>query len=321
MLLVVLGFACVAAIGVAGWFGLRPPPAMAPPAPVSAPLAPPQAAAPPKTAPAFDIVRVSPQGEAVLAGRAPPDTEVVVTSNGHEIGRTRSDRQGQWVLVPSAPLAPGGQELAVATPTAKGDAPVLLLVPDRPQTASPAPPALAVLAPPDAAPRVLQGGTPGRIGLNSVDYDQQGTMRFAGTAAPNAIVRLYVDNKPVGEVQADAQGRWAMTPSTDIAPGAHRLRLDQVKPCGGVSARVELPFERAPAQAGIPDKLVVQPRQNLWRIAREVYGRGIRYVDIYETNRAHIRDPNLIYPGQILGMPQAGPAQPASSPPSSARSR
>ena len=52
--------------------------------------------------------------------------------------------------------------------------------------------------------------------------------------------------------------------------------------------------------------IVVQPGHSLWRIARETYGRGIRYTVIYEANRAQIRDPDLIYPGQVFVLPGAG---------------
>jgi nucleoid-associated protein YgaU len=47
----------------------------------------------------------------------------------------------------------------------------------------------------------------------------------------------------------------------------------------------------------------VQPGQNLWRIARQTYGRGVRYTVIYAANRDVIRDPNMIFPGQVFALP------------------
>jgi nucleoid-associated protein YgaU len=49
--------------------------------------------------------------------------------------------------------------------------------------------------------------------------------------------------------------------------------------------------------------VVVQPRQNLWRLARRAYGAGIRYTVIYQANHDQIRDPRLIYAGQIFTIP------------------
>jgi nucleoid-associated protein YgaU len=49
--------------------------------------------------------------------------------------------------------------------------------------------------------------------------------------------------------------------------------------------------------------VTVQPGFSLWRIARENYGEGILYVKVFEANRDLIRDPDLIYPGQIFTVP------------------
>ena len=42
---------------------------------------------------------------------------------------------------------------------------------------------------------------------------------------------------------------------------------------------------------------------NLWQISKRTYGRGERYTVIYDANQAQIRDPDLIYPGQIFVLP------------------
>lgn len=56
----------------------------------------------------------------------------------------------------------------------------------------------------------------------------------------------------------------------------------------------------APVRAGI---VTVQPGFTLWRIARENYGDGVLYVKVFEANKDQIRDPDLIYPGQIFTVP------------------
>jgi len=90
-----------------------------------------------------------------------------------------------------------------------------------------------------------------------------------------------------------------------VAPGLHRLRVDQVDPSGKVLARVETPFSRAESVTTLPEEVavVVQPGNSLWRIARRIYGEGIDYTVIYQANQEQIRDPDLIYPGQIFVVP------------------
>src|SRR6516162_5451684 len=90
----------------------------------------------PPIKPSFDVVRVNPQGDAVMAGRAAPGAEVSISRGSEVIGRVPADEQGAWVFVPVAPLPPGGQEITLsehdqAGRDIKGDGSVLLVVPDR----------------------------------------------------------------------------------------------------------------------------------------------------------------------------------------------
>ena len=65
--------------------------------------------------------------------------------------------------------------------------------------------------------------------------------------------------------------------------------------------RVESPFQRSETVVLADDQsFVVQPGNSLWRIARRSYGEGLRYTVIYEANKDQIRDPDRIYPGQVL---------------------
>ena len=41
----------------------------------------------------------------------------------------------------------------------------------------------------------------------------------------------------------------------------------------------------------------------LWNIAKKFYGNGSQYTKIYNANRSKIKNPNLIYPGQVLAIP------------------
>jgi len=42
---------------------------------------------------------------------------------------------------------------------------------------------------------------------------------------------------------------------------------------------------------------------SLWRLSQTSYGAGMRYAIIYKANREQIRNPNLIYPGQVFVVP------------------
>src|SRR5262249_1549941 len=63
-------------------------------------------------APSFDVARIAPDGEAVLAGRAAPGAAVELLRNGEVHDRTVADRAGEFVLIPK-PLPPGNYELTL----------------------------------------------------------------------------------------------------------------------------------------------------------------------------------------------------------------
>jgi len=65
-----------------------------------------------------------------------------------------------------------------------------------------------------------------------------------------------------------------------------------------ISGRVEVP------KLSIEFRIkTVQPGSTLWAIAKERYGSGIEYHKVFEANKERIRDPDLIYPGQVFEIP------------------
>ncbi len=293
-----------------------------------------QLAAAPTVLPEFDIVRVNPSGEAVIAGRASPGSEVTVMAGDDPIGSATADARGEWVVLPEQKLPPGDHQLGLVA-RSPGAAPaesanvVVVVVPEPQQdiaggTGDASGQALAMAVPRegDGATTVLQApGTPedglndDALYLDSVDYGDQGDVTIGGRAAPGADVQVYLDNRLLGTAEADDAGRWHVSPGDAVSEGLHDLRVDQVGGDGKVVARVETPFQRTQLADWPSQKVVVvQPGNSLWRIARRMYGEGVRYTVIYRANRGRIADPDLIYPGQVFVVPpEEQPAKPDST--------
>ena len=55
----------------------------------------------------------------------------------------------------------------------------------------------------------------------------------------------------------------------------------------------------------VPEKqfYTVKKGDYLSKIAKEVYGNANKYMVIFEANKPMLKDPNLIYPGQVLVIP------------------
>ncbi len=261
-----------------------------------------------------------------------------------------------------------------------------------------------------------------KLVFGTVDYNDKGNIVFSGKATAGKTVRLYIDNKVIGDAKADENGHWVFKGKKSIRVGLHELRADQLTTTGSVAQRTAVPFMRAaprkvaalienrgktsnvknPTQAvkktpqpitansttnqptasvskvptpqtpatNPPSKpalavqnthaptvvqapqptvktvakpvmkdmdkaeekagdksvvtqqasnekktdndkpklvshVVIQPGNNLWNISRVIYGKGVAYTTIYQANKTQVKDPNRIYPGQILETPGA----------------
>lgn len=74
----------------------------------------------------------------------------------------------------------------------------------------------------------------------------------------------------------------------------------------GASQAAAVPANEGSPSAGAVPKTatkVVSRGDSLWRISRVAYGDGKRYAVLYKANRGLIRDPNRIFPGQIVVLP------------------
>ena len=50
--------------------------------------------------PSFDVVRIGPDGNAVIAGRAEPNSKVRIREGEEVIGEATADERGEWVVLP-----------------------------------------------------------------------------------------------------------------------------------------------------------------------------------------------------------------------------
>ncbi|MGY8936578.1 MAG: LysM peptidoglycan-binding domain-containing protein [Alphaproteobacteria bacterium] len=286
--------------------------------------------------PAFDVVRVNPRGDSVIAGRAAPGATVQIFDGAKLSGNVVADKRGEWIYLPSEPLPSGDRELSLIARNPDGvevtsESNVVLAIPrpgwapgkaaDGAKPGAPARQVLAVLVPnkKEESSRVLQapaaasGLKVGDLTVGVVDYDDNGNVTIAGKGRPAATIRLYIGNKPVGAAVVNSDGEWRLSKlSRVIEPGIYKLRADEIVG-GAVVARVETLFSHAklenqgdaPKASSEKVRIIVQPGNSLWRIARRSLGAGTRYTIIYKANKGQISNPDLIYPGQVFNVPKS----------------
>ena len=261
---------------------------------------------------AADVAETVSDAAQVAADTATPEAVVADvdadTTGADQVAALETDP----VVSTGAPAAPAdGQEgadleLATTVPTAPVEDPA------QPQ-------APTVLLADEEGVKVLQtsGAQPeamSNVSIDAISYDAEGEVSLSGRATGVSAVRVYLNNRPLIETEIGSGGQWR-TELPDVDTGTYTLRVDELNSEGNVISRAETPFKREAVEAIraldttpkadiAPVSLItVQPGNTLWGIAREKYGEGLLYVRVFDANADRIRNPDLIYPGQIFTVP------------------
>ena len=247
----------------------------------------PTPAAPAPILPSFDIVRVEPNGDSVIAGRAAPGATIELLRDGEPHFRTLADESGAFALVPP-PLPPGSHEIILQAIAPDGthtrsrdsvtvaiadnkttpplvaltspDKPTLVLSnPDRsgtmplPQTTTARDPDQARssrVAEPATSPGAPPAGPRAEVSIAAID-SEGGRLFVSGQAAPGATVRLYLNETLIAPGTVGADGQLAFAINRGVKPGSYRIRLDDVDPVSGeVKSRAEVAYRMPEQMAG-----------------------------------------------------------------------
>jgi nucleoid-associated protein YgaU len=220
------------------------------------------------TRPTFDVVRVEPRGDAIIAGRAAPGSEVELLANGGVIDRTKANESGEFVMMPP-PLEPGNHELTLKTPESSSRQAVTVSVP-QPDKGE----VLVVVGEPGKPSQVVQAGAPDKQSTGALSQvpgllvepaaqttplrigaveAEDGRLFVQGSGPPGSRVMIYLNDAPLTEARIGTDGRWSLTVEKGLAAGSYTVRADQTGADGKVLARAEVPFTaEAPAVAAVP---------------------------------------------------------------------
>ena len=238
-----------------------------------------QANAGPKI-PAFDVLRVEPDGSTVIAGSAEPNGKLEVVDGDKVVTTTDVGPSGDFAAVLDNPLGPGdhqlvlkvtgkdgkvqtSEEVATVSVPKDGSGAELLAMVSKPgeasriitapkaeqQTAAATPaangatPALPAASTDIANTAPAVPAAPAEVMVNAVEIE--GNKIFvAGTAKANANVLAYADDKLIGKARAGGDGHFVIDGAMDLAVGDHKIRVDVVDGAGKVLVRAAVNFNR-----------------------------------------------------------------------------
>ncbi len=240
----------------------------------------------------------------------PGDHQLVLRATGAD---SKAATSAQTAVV-SVPETASGQVLALVQEP--GQASRLITRPD----AAPEKPAES----PAEKPAAVRDAP---IAIEAVEIDGQSVF-VAGAAKGGVQVAVHANAISLGSAPVSPEGRFLVQSRQPLPEGDYIVRADLLDAAGRIVATARAPFRReagenvsavAPAAgkdvASGPDaaaaplkkvegSVIIRRGDNLWTISRRTYGKGTRYTTIYLANRDQIRNPDLIWPGQVFSMPK-----------------
>ena len=239
--------------------------------------------------PAFDLLRVEPDGSTVIAGRGQPNTKLEIKNGETVVATADIGPSGDFAAVFDQPLPAGDYQLTLSTKDDKGgsktseevatvsvprdaggellamvsrpgEASRLITVPEAAATAGDTAGAAEeetasavaqdageetpAAATAETAEAKTEAGAAAEARVSAVELEGK-RMFIAGTARPGALVRIYANDRLVGEAKADDTGHYVVDGVIDLPVGRHTVRADVMSADGGkVDFRASVPFDR-----------------------------------------------------------------------------
>ncbi len=223
--------------------------------------------------PAFDILRVEPDGSVVIAGRAAANAAVEIISGSKVLGTTKAGENGDFAIILDQPLEPGdhqlvlraggaGADVATSAQTAIVSVPdsnsgqVLALV-EEPGQASrlitkPEAPAQQTTSPPEAGTTTTEPTPHAKpdpdapIAIEAVEIEGDKVFvagNAKGSKEGNRVV-VNANDIMLGSSAISPEGRFLVQSQKPLAVGDYIIRADLVDSSGRVIATARVPFRR-----------------------------------------------------------------------------
>ena len=252
--------------------------------------------------PMFDIVRIEPNGNVVIAGRWGANKSVSVVINGDIVATARTDKNGEFVYSPARAFEPGNYTISLigVEGDVKSEEKVFVYISPRGYQNS-----VSLLMTDDGS-TLLQAPTmlvDGDLVVSKIDYLDTGRIVVTGNALPRLRVSLSLDDIYLGFARVSDHKHYGLGADVgDLQPGReYKLTMRLHDGDGRAISEITHKFTM-PEMTGDDDTYYTVRRGDcLWIIARNFLRRGVLFSIIADRN--NIENPDLIFPNQNLQIP------------------
>ena len=270
----------------------------------------------------IDAVDYDPAGNIVFSGQGEAGNTARIYVDNNFLGDAPVGEDGRWTYSGTADIAQGVHTLRVDGLDSKGSVVNRVEVPffreDQTKVASAAEPAAS-------AAELTAAAEPAEPAA-----EQTAAAEPAAPAEPSAPAEPAQTSEATPPAETAASAPAANTDGTIVQPAEPASEQPAAQPPASSEAAGQVVEQTQPAEepattaaadetvaATAAEKtaeatpregrIVIQPGNNLWRISRVLNGTGSKFTMLYEANKDQIRDPNLIYPGQVFRTPDVAP--------------
>ena len=249
----------------------------------------------------IDTISYSSNGDVILGGRGQAGNFVRIYLDNQSIATSKISANGYWSLELSD-IEPGIYTLRVDELNATGDVVSRAETPFKREAAE----ELAELMAPETEPEEPSVEVPSQNVAEAQSAQADAPSSDAPETAAETAADTGSDTAP--ETGSDTASDTSVT-QVEVTVQAEVAELnpqDEQSSDGETVATEAQPADTASVLRTPSQKFrvrTVQPGSTLWAIAKESYGAGIEYFKVFEANKERIRDPDLIYPGQVFEIP------------------
>ncbi|MBD74532.1 MAG: hypothetical protein CMM96_03455 [Rickettsiales bacterium] len=254
----------------------------------------------------FDIIRITKNGDAVLAGRSLPGIRFELYDKNKRLAEIYSDANGEWVWTSKESLEPGPKNFNLRYLDKKGkehySEQSIVVIIERDKKSEPF--VLKSNQNGNSNSLILNiGETKNDFSLDLAELSPDGNLMLSGRVKAEHMISLFINNEYVGDAEFNDNGIWKYKSKDVFDYKKLNLRFEIFD---NNEVLRESFFTNIFHNNGLDMKektLVVKPGNSLWRISRKTLGGGILYTEIFKNNINIIQNPDLIYPGQVLKIP------------------
>ena len=277
--------------------------------------------------PEIDIIKVSPDGSFVIAGKGQPNSNINISNKGDLIDSSIVDSDGNWVVVSNENLKTGDNLISIDQINKNGsvlrhkqlfitkidehkkDQPLVISVPNK-NGAN-----ISIIQQSSEKQKIYKvendlviqkkiKSNKKIFNVKTIFFNENGFVSIKGKVNFGKKIELYI-NKKIMETIKIENSTWQYNSDKIIDYGLHDLLVVLKSDKDEILDKITLPFMRVEMPYDdVPENFIlIKPGDMLWTIAYRLYGDPFKYIQIFEENKDQITNPDLIFPGQLFSIP------------------